>query len=160
MRHRLNSTIGHAAVLLVVALLVLAEGSATTTGRDAGRALVWLMHPDDKLPLVAPAGSSLSEPLMLELEGARGEHLAYQLALQPTVALSNVTVEGSALTDHSSGAEISADAFSSVRRVIRVNATGEGQKDEEWPDPLPLLRAADSFAPGTVGGIWVTLLVP
>ena len=146
------------AALLLVALLLLADGSATTS--DAGRALVWLLHPDDKLPSVAPSGSSLSEPLMLDLEGARGEHLAYQLALQPTVALSNIIVAASALTDHSSGAAISADAFSSVRRVMRVNVTGEGQKDGQWPDPLPLLRAADSFAPATVGGIWVTLRVP
>lgn len=151
-----------AALLAALLPISLPDGGSIVSTDGTSRVLVWLLRPDDKLPsaTVAVGTSSHSGPLVLELEGARGEHLAFQVALQPTAVLGNVSVEGSALTDQSSGAGISAEAFSLARRVLRVNVTGEGQKDGQWPDPLPLLRAADSFAPDTVGGIWNTLHVP
>ena len=144
------SAAGAAHLLLALAML---HRSSAPRAAD-----VWLLHSDERLSTLPPEGGPPSGPLDVHLEGAQAEHLAFQIALHPTSSLFNVSVVGPALQAQGSGAVIELD--SPIRRVEFVNVTGEGARDGLWSDPLPLLRPADTFEPGAVGGVWITLAIP
>ena len=101
------------------------------------------------------------------LEGARAEHLAFQIVLRPSVALNSVSV--SAASPLAGGGGSSIDGAAIVRRVVCVNvsapaaitpAVSAESCPRVWPDPLPLLSTADVFHPNSTGALWVTLTVP
>ena len=143
------------------------SSAAALKADDEGAAVtVWVAGPMAKIfPSTLPA---LTNSVVALLEGARAQHAQFQIALRPPLGdsvLHTVTVVATALVGGGGRSDIISDVFS-VRRVVCVNVSApkNAQKNPDggmlWPDALPFLSAADTFAPNTTSVLWITVAVP
>ena len=127
----------------------------------------WVVGPMIKVLPSTPTPPAAAPPAAprAALDGARSQHVQFQIALRPPTALRAVTVVPTALlpVDAAGRSPIGSAAFSPTRRVTCVNVSNkDGTSAGLWPDPLPLLSSgpSDAFAPNTTGALWVEVAVP
>jgi hypothetical protein len=104
------------------------------------------------------------------LDGARSQHVQFQIALRPALGgstLRSLAVVPSGLSPVGGGSRrrpaIGSAAFSPARRVVCLHVSNkDGTSAGVWPDPLPLLTSDlnATIAPNSTAALWVEVAVP